>query len=43
MQLSQSVTLTNTTIQPIFQCLTMDMGGSASTSDFVQAVIANIY
>ncbi|CAB3988712.1 isocitrate dehydrogenase [NAD] subunit beta, mitochondrial isoform X1 [Paramuricea clavata] len=25
------------------KCLTMDMGGSASTSDFVQAVIANIY
>ena len=26
-----------------FQCLTMDMGGSASTSDFVQAVISNIH
>lgn len=25
------------------KCLTMDMGGSASTSDFVQAVIENIY
>lgn len=28
---------------PFFQFLTMDMGGSTSTTDFVQAVIRHMY